>query len=61
MTAKTKEPDLSDFLTTREVAELYGVAQIDVQRAIKKELLPAQKVGYFYLLWKPSLPSSFPG
>ncbi len=59
MTVKT-EPNLKDFITTGEAAEMYGVTQHEVQKAIKKELLQAQKVGYFYLLWKPSLPKRFP-
>lgn len=54
------EPDLSDFLTTGEVAEMYGVTQHEVQRAIKKGLIKAQKVGYFYLIWRPNLPEAFP-
>lgn len=60
MTTTTKEPDLSDFLTTREVADMYGVRQPDVQKAIKRGAIPAQKVGYFYLIWRPNLPSTFP-
>lgn len=60
MTTQTKEPDLANFLTTKEVAELYGVEQVDVQKAIKRGRLNAQKVGYFYVLWKPSLPINFP-
>lgn len=58
---KTKaEPDLSDFVTTGEVAEMYGVTQVEVQKAIKAGLLQAQRVGYFYLLFAPKLPKSFP-
>lgn len=60
MSSRTKEPDLSGFMTTKEVAEMYGVKQTDVQKAIKYERLKAQKVGYFYVLWKHSLPASFP-
>jgi hypothetical protein len=57
---RREEPDLSEFMTTGEVAELYGVNQVDVQKAIKRGLLNAQKVGYFYVLWKHSLPKVFP-
>lgn len=59
MTQRTA-PDLSDFKTTGEVAEMYGVTQIEVQKAIKRGQLDAQKVGYFYLLWGPGLPTHFP-
>lgn len=55
-----KEPDLSDFKTTGEVAEMYGVSQHEVQRAIRKGLINHQKVGYFYLIWGPGLPNSWP-
>lgn len=58
-TTKT-EPDLSDFMTTGEVAEMYGVTQIDVQKAIKRGDLEAQKIGYFYVLYGPKLPEIFP-
>jgi excisionase family DNA binding protein len=54
------EPDLSDFLTTKEVSELYGVSQVEVQKAIKKGNLQAQKIGYFYVLWRHNLPGNFP-
>lgn len=59
MTTKT-EPDLSGFMTTGEVAEKYGVSQHEVQRAIHKGAIKAQKVGYFYLIWAPNLPETFP-
>jgi len=55
-----KEPDLSEFLTTREVAQKYDVLQHEVQRAIRKGLIQAQQVGYFYLIWGPGLPPRFP-
>lgn len=62
MTASTKtEPDLSDFLPTSEVAEKYGKSQHEVQRAIRKGEIKAQKVGYFYLVWGPGLPELWPG
>ena len=60
MTTRTKEPDLSDFMTTGEVADKYGVTQVEVQKAIKRGHLNAQKVGYFYLLYAPNLPKTFP-
>lgn len=60
MSTKVKEPDLSDFMTTGEVADKYGVTQVEVQKAIKRGQLKAQKVGYFYVLWKHNLPGSFP-
>lgn len=61
MTTQTaEEPDLGDFMTTGEVAEKFGVTQVDVQRAIKAELIDAQRVGYFYLIWGPGLPSTWP-
>ena len=59
MPTKT-EPDLKEFLTTREVAELYGIKQVEVQKAIKRELIRAQKVVYFYVIWEPSLPEFWP-
>ena len=62
MTARAvKEPSLENFVTTRQVAEMYGVTQVEVQRAIKRGHIKAQKVGqYFYLIWEPSLPELFP-
>ena len=54
------EPDLADFLTTGEVADRYGITQHEVQRAIHKGLIQAQRVGYFYLIWGPALPTAFP-
>lgn len=54
------EPDLSDFLTTKEVAERFLVTQNDVQKAIKRGLISAQKVGYFYLIYGPNLPHDWP-
>ena len=61
MTTRTM-PSLDDWLTTGEVAELYpGITMHDVQRAIKKGLIQAQQMGgYFYLVWKPSLPDIWP-
>ncbi len=59
MTTRT-EPNLEDFMTTGESAEMYGVSQHDVQKAIKKGFLKAQKVGYFYLIWKPGMPARCP-
>jgi len=47
-------------MTTGEVAEKYGVTQHEVQRAIHKGLIQAQKVGYFYLIWAPGLSATFP-
>lgn len=60
MPPKVKEPDLADFMTTKEVSELYGVTQVEVQKAIKAGKLEAQKLGYFYVLWKHKLPANFP-
>ena len=60
MVVKTVEPDLESFMTTGEAADMYGVSQHDVQKAIKKGFLKAQKVGYFYLMWKPGMPPRFP-
>lgn len=54
------EPDLSDFVTTKEVAERYSVTQIEVQKAIKRGFIRAQKVGYFYLIYEPNLPMNWP-
>lgn len=53
-------PDLSGFVTTGQVAERYSVTQHEVQRAIRKDLIPAQKVGYFYLIWEGDLPDTWP-
>lgn len=55
-----KEPDLSGFLTTSQVAKLYGCKPVDIQRCIKKGLIKAQHVGYFYLIWEPGLPDTLP-
>lgn len=59
-TSTGKAPDLSQFMTTSEVAELYGISQVEVQKAIRKGLLEAQKIGYFYVLYGPDLPEFFP-
>ena len=59
MTAKT-EPNLEGFLTTKEVAERYGVTQHEVQRAIKRGQIGSQKIGYFYAIWEATLPAKFP-
>lgn len=56
----TRAPDLSKFRTTSQVAEQYGVTQHDVQNAIKKGLIPAQKIGYFYVIWAEDLPEEWP-
>lgn len=56
----TRAPDLSRFRTTSQVAERYGVTQHDVQNAIKKGLIPAQKIGYFYVIWEGDLPDTWP-
>lgn len=58
--AKSKAPDLSKFLTTSEVAERYGVKQTEVQSVIKRGIIPAQKVGYFYLIFELDLPEDWP-
>lgn len=55
MATKVQEPDLSEFITTRDISDRYGIPQADVQKAIRRGLLPAQKVGYFYLVWGPNL------
>lgn len=60
MPAKSRAPDLSKFVTTSAVAERYGVSQPEVQNAIKRGLIPAQKVGYFYLIYEPDLPDEWP-
>lgn len=56
----TNAPDLGQFRTTREVAEMYGISQRDVQTAINRGIIPAQKVGYFYLIFEPDLPEEWP-
>lgn len=47
-------------MTTQQVAEKYKVPRRYVQRALVANLLEHQKVGYFYLVWGPSLPKRFP-
>lgn len=55
-----EEPDLEQFATTGQIAEKYGVTQQEVQKAIKRGVINAQRVGYFYLIWMPGLPSAWP-
>lgn len=60
MVAKSKAPSLEGFITTKEVAERFGVTQHEVQRAIKRGQIEAQRIGYFYAIWEPTLPAKFP-
>ena len=41
---------LSQFLTTKEAAELLNVPPYKILRAIHKQVLPAQKKGWFWII-----------
>ena len=55
--------DLSDWRTTRDVAEEHGVKVRDVQYYIKAGHIQATKVGlsgYYYLIHKDDVPRVWP-
>lgn len=41
---------LNQLLTTKEAAELLNVPPYKILRAIHKQILPAQKKGWFWIL-----------
>ena len=51
---------LSDWLTTKEVAERYGVPTKVVLRMIREERLTAQQKGWIWLVHIDDLPSEWP-
>lgn len=51
---------LSDWLTTKEVAELYGVPTKAVLRMIREDRLKAQQKGWIWLVHKDDLPGEWP-
>ena len=46
---------LSQFLTTKEAAELLNVPPYKILRAIHKQVLPAQKKGWFWIVDRKDL------
>ena len=55
--------DLSDWRTTRDVADQHGVRVRDVQYYIKAGHIQATKVGlakYYYLIHKDDMPTVWP-
>lgn len=55
--------DLSDWRTTRDVADKHGVKVRDVQYHIKSGNIEASKVGlsgYYYLIHKDDMPKVWP-
>jgi len=58
-----KEHDLSDWRTTRDIADKFGVKVRDVQYHIKANNITASKVGlsgYYYLIHKDDMPKVWP-
>ena len=55
--------DLTDWRTTRDVADMHGVRVRDVQYYIKSGHIPATKVGlsgYYYLIHEDDMPTVWP-
>lgn len=46
---------LSQLLTTKEAAELLNVPSHKILRAIHKQILPAQKKGWFWIVDRKDL------
>lgn len=53
-------PNLDDWLTTEEVAELFQVHPRVVLRMIREGRLSAEKKGWVWLLYKDELPATWP-
>lgn len=51
---------LDDLLTTREVAEYYGIPMRSVHRMIREGRLVAHKVGWVYVIHRQDLPQTWP-
>ncbi len=47
--------NLSDYLTTRQAAELLGVAPDHVNRLLIAGKLKGQKVGHYWMVFRPSV------
>jgi len=62
MTSQTKSP-LTDYVTTKDVANRFGVKVRDVQYYIKNGRIEAERVGdegYFYLIHRSNVPKTWP-
>jgi excisionase family DNA binding protein len=59
-TTAGKYAALKDFVSTKAIADRFGVALRDVQYYIKQGVIPAYKVGYTYLIHIDDIPSSWP-
>ncbi|MEK0326001.1 MAG: helix-turn-helix domain-containing protein [Nitrosopumilus sp.] len=51
---------LADHVTTRDIADMHGVGVRDVQYYIKRGVIRATKVGYFYLVHNKDVPKNWP-
>lgn len=51
---------LDRFLSTRQIAALFGVKIRDVQYHIKQGNIPAKKVDYSYLIHEDDVPKTWP-
>jgi len=59
-TTTDKYSVLKEFVSTKAIAEKFGVALRDVQYYIKQGVIPAYKVGYSYLIHNDDVPTSWP-
>jgi len=51
---------LDEFMTTAQVAEVFGVPVRDVQYYIKRGLIRARKLGYFWMIHHTDIPKHWP-
>ncbi len=48
-------PDLADYITTQEAAKKLGYHVVHVRRMLREGDLQGIKVGYIWLVYKPSV------
>ena len=63
MTTKNSSKDLSQWRTTKDIADKHGVKVRDVQYHIKAGNIEAQRVGlsgYYYLIHVDDMPQVWP-
>lgn len=53
-------PTLDDWLTTEEVAEIFGIPPRIVLRMIRQDRLQATKKGWVWLVHRRHVPKSWP-
>lgn len=46
---------LSDYVTTKEAAELLGVDRTHINRLLRENRLRGQKLGHEWIIFRPSL------